>query len=403
MNIFSPKRVYLDYASSAPIDRRVARVMEDASRIAWHNPSSLYKESVEASRLLEQSRLQVGRYFGVHSDEVIFTGSGTESDNLALRGAVNAFRIAYPECTPHLVVSAIEHSAVLETARMLEQEGCTVTYLTVSSEGVVDPVELKSALTECTVLVSVMYANNEIGVVQPIAEIAKAIRHFKKHHDHKEGFPLFHTDAVQAVQYLPCAVEKLGVDLLTANGSKIYGPRGIGILIKRRHVALTPILSGGNQEFGLRPGTESLDRVRGIAQALELCAQVKEREVDRLTVIRDYAFERIESVFPDVIINGDRIHRLPNNINISFPGYDSEFLVLELDAHGISVSSKSACKSTDTHPSYVLHALRPTHNEQEGSLRISLGRNTKKSDIDRVINALSRIRTKQERVKSFVK
>lgn len=397
--------VYLDHASATPADVQVIKAMSPYLAIDFANPSSLYTEGVRVKHAVRDAREFIAQTFGVSSREIIFTSGGTESDNLAIFGVVENAHIQ-GIAMPHIVTTNIEHSAVLETCRALESRGrATVTYVAVDSNGIINPRALKDALIPSTVLVSVMYANNEIGTIQPIQEIAKIIRHFKKNRTSDfslaTNYPYFHTDAAQAVQYLPIRMDSLGVDMLSCNGSKIYGPKGVGVLVKKTHVQIEPMVYGGNQEYKFRAGTENVSGIVGIAEAFRLSEKMKEKESTRLEKIRDYFFTIIKKTIPQVIINGDEKERLPNNINISIPHIDSELLVIELGARGILVSSKSACKSDDPNESYVLdaiHQARPDHNsENEGSIRISLGRSTVKKDMDRVVGALVEIFEKYSR------
>lgn len=395
------RRLYLDHASATPMDGRVVKAMTPYMTTDFANPSSLYGEGVRVKHAVRDARESIAQIFGVSSGEIIFTSGGTESDNLAIFGVIER---AYAQgiTNPHIITTNIEHSAVLETCRALESRGrATVTYVAVDSNGIVDPRAIKDALTPSTTFVSVMYANNEIGTVQPIQEIAKIIRHYNKQNSKLKT--LFHTDAAQAVQYLPIRIDSLGVDMLSCNGSKIYGPKGVGILVKKRHVELEPMVYGGNQEHKLRAGTEHVSGAVGIASALQLSEELKEKEYARLEKIRDYFFTIIKKAIAEVVINGDTKERLPNNINISIPGIDSELLVIELGARGILVSSKSACKSDDPNESYVLsaiHQARVVHNSNdEGSIRMSLGRSTSKKDMDRASKALVEILEKYSRFK----
>ena len=323
---------------------------------------------------------------------------------------------------------------MLEVCKFLEKtKQAEVTYVPVETNGIVDPKKIKKAIKENTILVSVMYANNEIGTIQPIMEIAKEIRHFRKT-KHLENFraglgpsrgpekillgasflsfPIFHTDATQAINYLPIKVEKLGVDLMSFNGAKIYGPKGVGVLYVKRKTPISPIMFGGNQEFGLRPGTENVAGVIALKDALQVVEKIKEKEVKRLTKLRDYfikklynlknqnsKFSRVLGLDPDQLenfsfdfsINGDLKNRLPNNINITISKIPSDLLVLELSARGIYISEKSACKSGDGKASGVIKAINPNGNENDGSLRFSLGRQTTKADIDYTIKSLFEI------------
>ncbi len=416
------KTIYLDYAAATPIDGNVLKAIAKTARISA-NPSAIHKGGVEAHKLVEDARKKIADSLFAHSDEIIFTGSGTESDALAILGVINNYKLQITnkkgeKKIPHTITTNIEHPAVLENCKMLEERGeAEVTYVGVNEQGIIDPKDIKNALKENTILVSVMYANNEIGTIQPIMEIAKVIRHFRKNKFPIPGmkdtpipgmgnFPIFHTDACQAMNYLPTEnIEKLGVDLLTFNSSKIYGPKGVGILYKKRGVMLEPLYKGGGQEFGMRSGTENVSGIVGVATALEETNKIKEKESARLIKLRDYGIKKLLDLSKtsgyEIILNGDVINRLPNNINISISGISSELLVLELDAKGIEVSAKSACKSDEPDESYVITALRQAQMSKveprskmdnvDGSLRISLGRETSKSDIDALVKALTGI------------
>jgi len=290
---------------------------------------------------------------------------------------------------------------------MLEgQREAEVTYIMPDANGIINPKDIRNAIKENTILVSVMYANNEIGIIQPIQEIAKTIRHFRKNKN--SSFPLFHTDACQAMNYLDVEnIKKLGVDMLTFNSSKIYGPKGLGVLYKKRTVTLAPLYGGGGQESGLRSGTENIASIAGIAFALEQTFKMKKKESVRLTKIRDYAIIKLLALSKTsgykIILNGDKEKRLPNNINISISDISSELLVIELDAKGILVSAKSACKSDEPDESYVISAIRKAQNIKsnttDGSLRISLGRQTTKNDIDALVKYLKEILAKYKKWK----
>ena len=386
------KNIYLDYASGAPLDARVFSAMKEFMTGNSANPSALHKEGVSARRAVEKARESVARILGVQKEEIIFTSGGTESNNLAILGVVAS------ASTPHIVTINIEHPSVLEVCRYLEKEKkAEVTYVSVEQNGIVDPKKIKEAIRKNTVLVSVMYSNNEIGTIQPITEITKEIRHYRKINNTR--FPLFHTDAAQAMNYLPVKVDKLGVDLMSWNGSKIYGPKGAGALFKKRNIGLSPIMRGGSQEFGFRPGTENVAGIVGLARALEIAENMKEKEFKRLTKLRDYFISLIRAN-RRIVLNGDPKERLPNNVNISIPGIESDLLVIELDAKGIAVSAKSACKSDDPEESYVIKAIRRQESlpsealAQEGSIRFSLGRSTTKADIDYTLKALRHILSK---------
>ncbi|OGI92433.1 hypothetical protein A2933_00530 [Candidatus Nomurabacteria bacterium RIFCSPLOWO2_01_FULL_46_18] len=373
--------------------RRAGKIYLDYASGSFPNPNAIHELGKEEKRKLEDARTRIARVLGAHSDEIIFTSGATESNNLAILGAPRG----------HLVTTNIEHASVLESCKQTKK----VTYVEVEKNGIVDSKKIRKAFKPNTVLVSVMYANNEIGTIQPIREIAKEIRHFRKRSNLKNSkrsdlgtFPYFHTDATQAVNYLPIKVEKLGVDLMSFNSAKIYGPKGIGALYKKRNVRITPLMWGGNQERGLRPGTENVEGAVALARALEQVEKIKDKEVKRLTKLRDYFLNKLEHSHilknVGILVNGDWENRLPNNLNISIPKIPSDLLVIELSARGIMASAKSACKSGEETPSHVIAALRGKAAD-EGSLRFSLGRETSKKDIDRTVKALDEIFKKLEK------
>ena len=410
--MFKEKYIYLDYAGATPINKKVTRKMALYEKKFFANPTAIYKDGVKVRNVIEEAREKVAKLINAHSDEIIFTGSGTESDALAILGVVKEWRNKNTGKIPHVVTTKIEHPAVLENCKMLEEDGeAEVTYVGVDKNGIVSLEELRDSLKENTVLVSVMYANNEIGTIQPIGEIAKIIRHFRKMKippiPGVGEIPLFHTDACQAMNYLFTEnIEKLGVDLMSFNSSKIYGPKGIGILYKKRGVTLSPLYKGGGQESGLRSGTESVALIAGVALALSVTNKIKQKESERLAKIRDYGIEKLLSLSDvsgyKIILNGDKINRLPNNINISITGISSELFVIELSARGIFVSEKSACKSYDDNKSHVIEAIRkicPRDNVPEWSLRISLGRCNKMSDMDVLYREMKNILNKYKQWK----
>ncbi|OGJ09966.1 hypothetical protein A2456_01765 [Candidatus Nomurabacteria bacterium RIFOXYC2_FULL_36_19] len=374
-----PRKIYMDYASSAEA-----------------NPSSIHSFGVKAKAELQNARKDVAKVLNAHMDEIIFTSGGTESNNLAIQGVLRAVK----EKLPHIITTNIEHPSVLETFKLMEKrELAEISIVPVEINGIVDPKKIKKEIKKNTVLVSVMYVNNEIGTIQPIREIAKEIRHWKKKRSRSQvsktsPFPVFHTDAVQAVNYLDLNVEALGVDLLSLSGSKIEGAGRVGVLYKRRGTQIENIFGGGGQEFGLRPGTENLPEIIKFSEALELVQKIKEKEVKRLTKLRDYFIAKLSKMPFDIKLNGDLENRLPNNVNISIPNIPSDLLVIELSARGIMASEKSACESGDGKASYVIKAIRPEIKENDGSLRFSMGRQTTKKDIDYTLKSLSEILTK---------
>lgn len=393
--LFRKHRIYLDYASTTPVSKRVEKAMRPFWGVWFHNPNGLYTSSVKAREWLDEIRSDVALFFGAHSDEIIFTSGGTESDNLAIFGVVRAFQKQNPNIKPHIIVSQIEHPAVLEVARFLESSGSVrVDYVEVDEFGVVSVSHLKKILSKDTILVSVMHVNNELGSLQPIHEITKAVRHFKKHIllDSQSVYPLVHTDASQSVLYEDVNIQRLGVDLLSCNAGKIYGPKGVGVLVRRRKVPLSQMMFGGGQEFGFRPGTVSVPLVTGMWAALQEVSRIKNKEVERLWDLHDFFIETLRSRISGVQINGNRNQKVPGVVNISYPGIESDLLLLELDVRGFEVSSKTACKYDDPNESYVLQAIHKGRVDEEvGTLRISIGRYTDQQDLESFVEALSTI------------
>jgi len=375
----------MDYATTTPVDPRVLKAMAPFWSADFGNPSSIHSLGVVAERAVLEAETDIAKVLRAHRDEIIFTSGGTEANNLAIFGVVEASRsrgVSYKKM--HAITSVIEHSSVLECFRELERRGVSVDYIPVSEEGIVDTEMIKEKIKKETVLVSIMYANNEIGTIQPISKIAKLLRAFKNR-------PIFHIDASQAPLYLDVTVEKLGVDLMTLDGHKIYGPKGVGVLFKKRGVSLRPILFGGGHAE-LRPGTKAVPLIVGMAEALKIAATEREKESKRLITIRDFLRKELVAVFPNVLLNGGSDNCLPNILNVSFPGVDTEFLTLQLSEAGIFVSTKSACMR-DEKDSYVIKALGSRgrkENISASSIRFSLGRGTKESNIEILLKILKR-------------
>ncbi|MDE2079391.1 MAG: cysteine desulfurase [Patescibacteria group bacterium] len=384
------KRIYLDHAAAAPLDERVQRAMLPYLDAAYGNPSSLHESGRRAAAALMNARERVAAVLGAKPEEIIFTGSGTESDNLAILGAARAAR----SVGKHVMVSAIEHKAVLESAHALAAEGFDVETISVDRDGLVDVDYVLERIRPDTTLISVMYANNEIGTVEPTAELAAALARTRG----GNRFPLLHTDACQAAGYLPLNVDELGIDFMTLNGSKIYGPRGVGILYARSGTTLTPVVHGGEQERGLRSGTENLAAIVGFAEALEIAERERVEESARLTKLRDELIQRFLRDIPNATLNGHAEKRLPNSISITVPLIEGESMLLMLDALGIEASTGSACSSSDLTPSHVLLATGIDPDSAHGSLRFTLGRETTREDIDRVARTLPGIVEKLMRI-----
>lgn len=365
-------RIYLDYAATTPVDPQVVEAMRPYWGDVFGNPSSAHAFGREARAAVDTARDTNARCLGARSDEVFFTSGGTESINLAIRGVVEASE--HP--TPHLITSAIEHHAVLDTCRYLERRGARLTVLPVDTNGLVDPEAVRGAITPQTALVSIMLANNEIGTLQPIVEIAAICR--------EAGVP-FHTDAVQAAGAIPVDVRDLGVDLLSLSAHKFYGPKGMGVLYARRGTRWQPLFRGGGQERGHRPGTENVAGIVGTATALEQAVGLLSTEAERIRALRDRLIVGVQSSVPRCRLNGHPLLRLPNNAHFSVEGVESEALLVNLDLHGIAASGGSACLSGAIEPSHVLQAVGVPAEAARGSVRFSLGRGNTTEEIDCVI------------------
>ncbi|MBI2057560.1 MAG: cysteine desulfurase [Candidatus Yanofskybacteria bacterium] len=376
------KKIYLDYAASTPVDRHVSKIVSNTSVKLFGNPSSVHSFGYEAKKFLEGARKKIAGVLGVKSGEVVFTGSGTESNNLAVLGVAHF----YKNKGRHIVVSAIEHLAVLNSCKVLEKEGFKITYLPVNNKGIVDKESVGKAIKKDTILVSIMQANNEIGTIQPIKEIGRIISEWRKKNN--TNLPYFHTDSCQAAGFLNIRPHALSVDLMTFNGAKIYGPKGVGCLYKKSGIGLTPLLYGGSQEKGLRAGTENIALAVGLALALEIAEDKKKTEVMRLENSRDWLTSQCLKEIPDVRLNGDIRKRLPNNINLSFRGVDGEMLMLALDQKGVAVSTGSACTTSETGQSHVMKAIN--NPSDWGNIRISLGRGTSQNELKSFFSVLKR-------------
>lgn len=400
-NFFKKKEnTYLDYASATPVRKEASEEVRKFSGV-FGNAGSIHNHGLKAKETLDQLRQRAANTLSARKDEIIFLATATESDNLAIRGAVMAWR-EKNDVLPHIVTTSIEHSAVASIFKELEKEGLAeISFVSVNEHGFINLKELKGMLKENTILFSFIHANNEIGTIQNVKEIAKAIRHFKKYEkgDAKSVYPLLHTDASQSFQYLDINMNNFGVDMMTFNSSKIYGPKGVALLYVKKGTPLKPIIFGGGQEFGLRPGTPDVSGIAGFVKAMELGKKERESESIRLTELRDYLIEKLEEDFKgEIRINGPKKDRLPSNVNITVFNMEAELMVIELDAKGFSVSSKSACNETGEDESSVMTAIYPDEDARIGGVRITLGKYTSKKDLERFLNALRKI---LEKYKSF--
>jgi len=369
-------RIYLDYAATTPVRPEVIDAMLPCLREDWGNPSSIHGHGQAARAAVEGARRQVAALIGAADpEEINFTGSGTEADNWALKGITFANRTR----GNHIITNVIEHHAVLESCHFLEQQGLKVTYLPVDSNGLITPSAVKKALTPQTILVSIMHANNEVGTIQPLAEIGAITR--------AAGVYL-HTDAVQTVGHIPVNVDKLKVDLLAISAHKLYGPKGIGALYIRQGVRIEPLIHGGGQEHGRRSGTENVPGIVGFGKAAELAVMELESEAGRITLLRDRLVQAILTTIPGTRLNGHPLKRLSNNVNISFDFVEGEPICLNLDLAGISVATGSACSSENAAASSVLLAMGLTPVQARGAIRFSLGKWTTENDINKVMTVL---------------
>jgi len=408
-------RIYLDYAATTPVDKEVEKAMGPYFNQHFGNPNSLHYFGQKARKAVDESREKIAKSIGLPPAggfrEVIFTGSATEANNIALRGLISGIRHQVSG-KPRIIISSIEHESILETARDLEKEGVEVIYLPVNKNGIVDLKKLKESLNENTILISIIYANNETGAIQPIIEISKIINDFRKESikqfNNSTIYPLFHTDAVQAFQFLNCNVNDLGVDLMTLSAHKIYGPKGAGLLYRKisnfqfpifkqkpinqlTNLQIHPITTGGGQEFGLRSGTENVLGIVGFAKAIELADKNREKEFKRILELKKYFWKNLKKICPTVKLNGPEIdskNALPNILNIYFSNQKSEELFIKLDLNGIAVSSGSACNAFSAKASYVLKAIGHNDKRIRESLRFSIGKYINKTDLDQTLKII---------------
>jgi len=384
------KRIYLDYAATTPTHPEVVKAMLPHFTDAFGNPSSIYSYGQEAKGAIEEARDKVAALISARDEEIVFTSGGTEADNFAIKGVAYANE---PKGN-NIITSSIEHHAVIETCKFLERRGFRVTYLPVDEYGLVDPNDVKKAITDKTILISVMQASNEVGTVEPIAEIGRIA---------KEAGIYFHTDAVQTVGHIPVDVNELGVDLLSMSAHKLYGPKGVGALYIRKGTKLIPFIHGGEQERRRRASTENIPGIVGFGKAVELAQQEISEEAERLAYLRDQLINGLLERIDHTRLNGHPIMRLPNNVNVSVDFIEGESMLLNLDLEGICASTGSACSSSSLEPSHVLLALGLAHEQAHGSLRFSLGKWTTEEEIERVLDVLPGIVAKLRAMSPLLK
>ncbi len=372
------QQIYMDHSATTPMKPEVAEAMQPYFCEIYGNASSVHHFGQQAKKALEDSRERVAELLGAAPEEITFCSGGTESDNLAIKGILNARK----DKGGHIITSAIEHHAVFRTCKWLEKQGYDLTLLPVDANGLVNPSDLEDALREDTAVVSIMLANNEIGVIQPLRDLADVV---------SESNAVFHTDAVQAVGKIPVDVEELGIDLLSFSGHKFYGPKGVGALYRRSGVRIAPLQHGGHHERRLRAGTENVAGIVGLAEALEITCADMESEARRLSTMRDKLQDSIRERIADVRVNGSEVPRLPHLLNVSIKGIEGESMLLLLDAKGIALSTGSACTSGTLEPSHVLTAIGVPAEKAHGSLRFSLGYINKKDEVDYVIDSLCEV------------
>ncbi len=372
------KKIYLDYAATTPCDPEVLKAMEPYFFQKPGNASSMHAWGQEAKAGVEESRRVLASFIGAQPEEIIFTSGGTESNNLALKGSAYALE----KKGNHIITTAIEHHAVTEPCAFLEKRGFSVTRVGVDKDGVVSPDDIRKAITDKTILISVMHANNEIGTIEPVAQIGRLAR--------EKGI-VFHSDAVQTVGHIPVNVEELNVDLLSLSAHKFYGPKGVGALYVRKGTRIEPLLHGGDQERNRRGSTYNTPGIFGLGKALTLCAAAMQNEARFQGILRDKLIKSLTAAIPGVILNGHPSQRLPNNVNLSFRFIEGESILLNLDMLGIAVSTGSACTSSALEPSHVLLAIGHEHETAHGSLRITMGRWTREEEVDQLIEALPKI------------
>ncbi|MFH0857405.1 MAG: cysteine desulfurase family protein [Candidatus Magasanikbacteria bacterium] len=390
------KSVYLDHAATTPVREEVLDAMMPYFTEKFANPSGIYAEALTVRRDVDDARKTIAQILGTQADSIFFTSGGTESCNTALFGVARK----NVSSGKHIITTKMEHHAVLHPMEKLEKEGYEITYLSPDKFGFVSAKQVREALRPDTILVSIMYANNEIGTVLPIADIGKEIIKWRKENNIK--YPYFHTDACQAGGVLDVSVEKLHVDLLTLNASKLYGPKGVGLLYKRRGVQVEQMMYGGGQEMKFRAGTENVPGIMGFAKALELAQKEKEEENARLIELRNYFFAELQKQIPKVKLNGAPLEgsdvRLPNNLNVSILDIEGEAILLYLDEYGIMCSTGSACTADSLDPSHVLISCSLSYEYAHGSIRFTLGRENTKEDIDYVMEHLPGIVEKLRKI-----
>lgn len=388
------KQIYLDYAATTPVDKKVLRAMLPYFTEKFGNPMSLHSFGEIGRQAIKKSRQQIADFLHCNPEEVVFTSGATESNNLAVKGIIKKCRFGYKndkyikcnEGKPHIITTSFEHHCVLNSIKFLEKSGqAEVTYLPVYKDGIVKIEDIKKAVKKNTVLISIMYVNNEIGTIQPIEKIGKIVKNIRS--KTKGPYPIFHTDATQAINYLDCDVKKLGVDMLSLSGHKIYGPKGTGVLYLKEGTPVAKIQDGGDQENKKRAGTHNVPGIVGLGMAVSMIKNQKSKS-NKMRILRDFLIKRILKEIKDAKLNGSEIKRSPNNVNVTFKNVEGESLILMLDQKGIACSTGSACSSGSLEPSHVLMSIGIKPEESHGSIRITIGKYTTRKELEYTVNVL---------------
>lgn len=390
------KKIYLDYAATTPVDPKVLEMILPYFTENYGNAMSVHGFGQEALEAVDSARAKAALFFRCSPSEIVFTSGATESNNLVVKGSIRSFYAVprKPEEKPHIITTKFEHHCVLDACKFAEKDGLAeVTFIAPNKEGLVSVNDIKKAIKPNTILVSVMYVNNEIGTLQPIEEIGKALKKINaERKENKLAQIVFHTDATQAINYFNCDVDKLGVDLLSMSAHKIYGPKGIGLLYVRKTTPIKRVQDGGDQEFKLRAGTHNVPAIVGLGEAINLIkTPATQKKIEQIKELRDYMIKRVLKEIPKSYLNGSQEKRSPNNANFRFDDVEGEGLILSLDLDGIAASTGSACSSGALDPSHVLLSLGLKHEQAHGSLRVSIGKYTTKKELDTMIDKLKEV------------
>lgn len=401
------KKIYLDYAATTPVDKEVLKAMLPYFSEKFGNAMSVHSFGQEAQQAIDISRMRAAKFFNCLPNEIVFTSGATESNNLVIKGILKSYYSKFTPPTggkPHIITTAFEHHCVLDACKAAEKEGLAeVTYIMPDKDGLIRVNDIKKAIRKNTILVSVMYVNNEIGTVQPIAEIGRLVKIINNSNRTADDFRLqFHTDATQAVNYFDCNVGKLGVDLLSMSAHKIYGPKGVGILFVKKGTSIKKIQDGGDQEYKLRAGTHNVPGIVGLGKAIEILGKNKMKDGKKIQILRDYLIRRILKEIPKAYLNGSKDKRSPNNANFRFADVEGEGLILSLDMAGVAGSTGSACSSGALSPSHVLLSIGLKPEQAHGSLRLTLGKNTTRTEIDTTLKKLKMVAERLRKISGNV-